>query len=113
MFADAWPGRETAGGEDAPMAKALGDARTIVVSRSALTFTWRNSEQVQGDLLEGVTAPKQENGGPIGRSGSISVVRALLAAGLIDELHLCIPPIAVGQGLRLVGASTEPPSGDS
>ncbi|MEU3464519.1 dihydrofolate reductase family protein [Streptomyces sp. NPDC006733] len=108
VFADAWPGRETAGGEDAPMAKALGDARKIVVSRSALTFTWRNSEQLQGDLLEGVTALKQENGGPIGMSGSISVVRALLAAGLIDELHLFVHPIAVGKGLRLFGASTEP-----
>ncbi|WP_433325347.1 hypothetical protein [Spirillospora sp. CA-294931] len=31
-FAGAWPEREAAGGEDAPMGKALGDARKIVVS---------------------------------------------------------------------------------
>src|ERR687895_572109 len=45
-FAGAWPEREAAGEEDAPMAKALGDARKIVVSNQALEFTWRNSEQL-------------------------------------------------------------------
>ena len=45
LLAGAWPARETAGEEDAGMAKALGDARKIVVSRQRLTFTWRNSEQ--------------------------------------------------------------------
>src|SRR6266550_7116652 len=61
-FAGAWPERETAGEEDAPMAKALGDARKIVVSRQRLTFTWRNSEQISGDLVAAVTALKKEPG---------------------------------------------------
>src|SRR6185437_6539765 len=65
-FAGAWPGRETAGGADAGMAKALGDARKIVVSRRKLEFTWRNSEQLEGDLVERVTALKGEPGGNIG-----------------------------------------------
>jgi dihydrofolate reductase len=107
-FAAAWPAREDAGGEDAPMAKALGDTRKIVVSHSELAFTWRNSEQLQGDLVEAVTALKQGDGGPIGMSGSISVVRALLAAALIDELHLFVHPIAIGQGLRLFDGTTDP-----
>src|SRR3954454_4003764 len=47
-FADAWPEREAAGGEDAAFAKLLGDARKIVASHQRLTFTWRNSEQLQG-----------------------------------------------------------------
>jgi dihydrofolate reductase len=34
-------------------------------------------------------------------SGSISVVRQLLAAGLLDELHLLVHPIAVRTGTRL------------
>jgi dihydrofolate reductase len=75
-FAGAWPEREAAGGEDAPFAKALGDARKIVVSNQQLEFTWRNSEQLQGDLIEAVTALKNEPGeGTIGMSGSVSVVR--------------------------------------
>jgi dihydrofolate reductase len=94
-FAGAWPEREAAGGEDAPFAKALGDARKIVASSQKLEFTWRNSEQLEGDLVEVVTALKNEPGGNIALSGSVSVVRQLLAAGLLDELHLLVHPIAV------------------
>ena len=95
-FAGAWPARELAGEADADMARALGDARKIVVSRQHLEFTWRNSEQLNGDLVEAVAALKQEPGeGTIGMSGSVSVVRQLLAAGLIDELHLLVHPIAM------------------
>ena len=101
-FAGAWPEREAAGEEDAAFAKLLGDARKIVVSSQDLKFTWRNSEQLQGELIEGVTALKNEPGdGVIGMSGSVSVVRQLLAAGLLDELHLLVHPIAVGKGMRL------------
>jgi dihydrofolate reductase len=101
-FAGAWPDREAAGGEDAPFAKKLGDARKIVVSNQSLTFTWRNSEQLRGDFVEAITALKKEPGdGAIAMSGSVSVVRQLLAAGLLDELHLLVHPIAIRQGMRL------------
>lgn len=100
-FAGAWPDRELAGEEDAPMAKAIGDARKIVVSREKLSFDWRNSEQLEGELLEGVRALKAEGEGVIALSGSISVVRQLLEAQLIDELHLFVHPVAVRKGMRL------------
>ena len=100
-FAGAWPEREAAGGEDAGFAKQIGDTRKIVLSHQDLTFTWRNSEQLKGDLVESVTALKQEAGENICLSGSISVVRQLLAAGLLDELHLLVHPIAVRNGQRL------------
>ena len=107
-FAGAWPEREAAGGEDAAFAKKLGDARKIVVSNQDLTFTWRNSEQLPGDLVEGVRALKAESGGDIAMSGSVSVVRQLLAAGLLDELHLLVHPIAVRKGMRLFEDGDEP-----
>lgn len=110
-FAGAWPEREEAGEEDAPLAKKLGDVRKIVASNQQLDFTWRNSEQLQGDLVEAVSALKNEPGdGTIGMSGSVSVVRQLLAAGLLDELHLLVHPIAVRTGMRLFdeGESTIP-----
>ena len=100
-FAGAWPEREAAGGEDAGYAKQIGDARKIVVSTQDLEFTWRNSEQLKGELVDTVRVLKEEGDGTIGMSGSISVVRALLAAGLVDELHLLVHPIAVGHGMRL------------
>ncbi|MGP3946427.1 dihydrofolate reductase family protein [Streptomyces sp. 6N106] len=100
-FAGAWPDREAQGGEDAGFAKKLGDARKIVASRQDLTFTWRNSELLKGELADAVTALKREPGGDIALSGSVSVVRQLLAHGLLDELHLLVHPIAVRKGMRL------------
>ncbi|UXA16923.1 dihydrofolate reductase family protein [Mycobacterium sp. SMC-4] len=101
-FAGAWPERELQGGDEAEFARALGDARKIVVSRNQLQFSWRNSERLAGDLLDGVRTLKNEPGeGAIAMSGSPSVVRQLLHAGLLDELHLLVHPIAVGKGARL------------
>ncbi|TFV55116.1 dihydrofolate reductase [Mycobacterium sp. PS03-16] len=100
-FAGAWPQREREGGEDADFARRLGDLRKVVVSRQRLDFDWRNTEQLTGDLIEAVTALKGEAGGDISMSGSVSVVRRLLAAGLIDELHLLVHPVAVRTGARL------------
>ena len=108
-FAGAWPEREEAGEEDAGMAKALGDARKIVVSNQQLEFTWRNSEQLKGDLVEAVSGLKNEPGeSNIALSGSVSVVRQLLAAGLLDELHLLVHPIAVRKGMRLFDEGESP-----
>ena len=101
-FAGAWPERELAGEEDAEFAKSLGDARKIVVSRQDLEFEWRNSELLKGDLIEAVTALKEEPGDShIAISGSPSIVRQLLDAGLLDELHLLVHPIIVRKGIRL------------
>ncbi|MEU9860136.1 dihydrofolate reductase family protein [Streptomyces sp. NPDC047971] len=108
-FAGAWPEREAAGGEDAAFAKVIGDARKIVVSRRPLTFTWRNSEQHRGDLLDAVRALKNEpDGSRIAISGSVSLVRQLLAAGLLDELNLLVHPIAVRKGMRLFDEAETP-----
>jgi len=102
-FAGAWPGREAAGEADAEMARKPGDMRKIVVSQRPLEFTWRNSEQLQGSLAEGAAALKADPSiGRIAVSGSVSVVRQLLAAGLLDELHLFVHPVLAGSGLRLV-----------
>ncbi|WP_171904178.1 dihydrofolate reductase family protein [Streptomyces abyssalis] len=107
-FAGAWPEREAAGGEDADFAKKIGDARKIVLSRQKLDFTWRNSEQLQGDFAEAVTALKNEPGADIAVSGSVSVVRRLLAEGLLDELQLLVHPIAVRKGMRLFDEGESP-----
>ena len=101
-FAGAWPDREAAGEADAPLAKQLGDMRKVVVSRQPLKFTWRNSELVDGDLVQAVAALKAD---PAVKGvlipGSISVVQQLLAAGLVDELRLLVHPVAARKGRRL------------
>ncbi|HTF08323.1 MAG TPA: dihydrofolate reductase family protein, partial [Asanoa sp.] len=53
-------------------------------------------------------ALKNEPGGTIGISGSVSVVRQLLAARLLDELHLMVHPIVLGKGLKLFAEGEVP-----
>jgi dihydrofolate reductase len=101
-FAGAWPDREAAGGEDASFAAQLGDTRKVVVSRQPLEFSWRNSELIEGNLVEAVTALKADaRVEGILIPGSISVVQQLLAAGLVDELRLLVHPVAARKGRRL------------
>jgi dihydrofolate reductase len=101
-FAGAWPAREAAGGEDATFAAQLGDVRKVVVSRQPLVFTWRNSELIGDDLVKAVAALKADPAiKGILIPGSISVVRQLLAAGLIDELRLLVHPVAARRGRKL------------
>jgi dihydrofolate reductase len=101
-FAGAWPDREAAGEVDAPFAKRLGDLRKIVVSRQERDLGWRNAERLDGDLVEVARGLKADPGiGYVLVPGSISVVRQLLAAGLIDELRLLVHPVAARKGERL------------
>ncbi|MCU1432245.1 MAG: pyrimidine reductase [Actinotalea sp.] len=101
-FAGAWPERETAGGEDATFATQLGDTRKVVATRGQQDLGWRNVERLQGDLVEAVRRLADEPDiHKILVAGSISVVRQLLATGLLDELHLLVHPVAARKGERL------------
>lgn len=103
-MAATWPEREAAAeaaGQDPGFAKTLGDTRKVVVSHQPLELSWRNSEQLAGDLIEGVKALKNQSGGDIALAGSVSVVRQLLDAGLLDELELFVDPLVLHKGMRL------------
>ncbi|WP_315096234.1 dihydrofolate reductase family protein [uncultured Cellulomonas sp.] len=100
-FAGAWPEREAAGGEDATFAAQLGDVRKVVATRGEQDLGWRNAEP-SSDIVQAVTALKADPRiGKILVAGSISVVRQLLAAGLLDELSLFVHPVAARSGERL------------
>lgn len=101
-FAGAWPDREAAGGPDTTFAAQLGDTRKVVVTRGEQDLGWRNAEAMRPDLVGAVTALAAEPGvAKILVPGSISVVRQLLAAGLLDELRLLLHPVAARRGERL------------
>jgi dihydrofolate reductase len=101
-FAGAWPDREQAGDVDAEFAKRLGDLPKVVATRGDGDLGWRNVERIDGDLVEAVTALKETPGiAKVLVPGSLSVVRQLLAAGLVDELSLLVHPVAARKGERL------------
>src|SRR5829696_6621625 len=105
MFAPAWSTRTV---EDDPGAPFFNDTTKYVVS-STLTdaeSVWRNSTVVGGYSADRIRALKDEVDGDLYVSGSATLVRALLADGLVDELHLYVYPLAVGTGIRLFPEGT-------
>ena len=63
---------------------------------------WQPTTIIRGDeLVERVSALREHPGGDIYVYGSLSLVRALLTAELLDELVLMIEPITLGGGKTL------------
>ena len=71
-----------------------------VVSNTLDKATWNNTTVVSGDVAEQLRQLREEPG-DITMSGSATLVRWLLANGLLDELNLLVHPIVVGRGQRL------------
>jgi dihydrofolate reductase len=99
MFAPAWSTRTV---EEDPGAPFFNDTPKYVVSSTLgdAEAVWRNSTVVGGYDADRLRALKDEVG-TLYVSGSVALVRGLLADGLVDELHLYVYPLAVGQGIRL------------
>ena len=103
-FARAWP--ELAGmGEFGERMNAM---PKFVVSATIANPTWNNTTVLAGDLAEDVRALKGRFAGDILVAGSARLARSLLVLGLVDELHLLVFPVVLGQGKRLF-AGGEPP----
>jgi len=108
MFAPAWSIRTV---EDDPGAPFFNDTQKYVVSTtlSDAESVWRNSTVLGGYSADRIRALKDEVDGDLYVSGSAALVRALLADGLVDELHLYVYPTAVGTGIRLFPEGTAQP----
>jgi dihydrofolate reductase len=98
MFAQSWPDRTA---EDDPGAPFFNDTTKYVVSGTLTNPTWRNSEIIGPYDPDAIRKLKDEVDGDIYTSGSGTLVRAMLADGLVDQLHLCVFPLTRGSGARL------------
>src|SRR4051794_30494767 len=105
MFEPAWSTRTV---EDDPGAPFFNDTTKHVVSRTLTEATWRNSEILGPYDPEAIRTLKNEVDGDIYVSGSIQLVRAMLAEGLVDGLHLFVFPLTLGTGLRLFPEGSAP-----
>jgi dihydrofolate reductase len=98
-MAAAWPDRA---GD--PYADQMNAIKKYVVSRTltADDLTWSNTTLLPGErAVPEIAALRNRDGGDLLVWGSVSLVKALLAESLIDELNLLIEPIILGGGKRI------------
>lgn len=83
-------------GENASF-KSLTARRKVVISRTLEEpLAWANSTLISEDALDAVPRVKAESPVPLRSHGSISMNRALLAAGLVDRLEVMVFPAITG-----------------
>lgn len=97
-FAPAWSTRTV---EEDPGAPFFNDTPKYVVSSTLTNADWKNSTVLGAYDADAIRKFKDSVDGGIYISGSGTLVRALIADGLVDELHLLVYPVALGAGPRL------------
>jgi dihydrofolate reductase len=99
LFSRLWPGRTD------PFSARMNAVPKLVASRTLTdTSAWGNSQVIKTDLVDAVRHEPRD----IIVTGSLSVVRALMTADLIDEYRLLIFPTVLGAGERLFPAGGPP-----
>ena len=85
-----------------PFTTRMNATTKYVVSRTLTDASaWQNSILLHGDAAGTVAELKSQPGRDLGIVGSVSLVRSLHAAGLIDHYTLVICPLTLGSGARL------------
>jgi dihydrofolate reductase len=80
-----------------------------VVSSTLRDPDWEPTTVLTGALEDELRDLKAEPGRDIVTTGSITLVHALIAAGLVDEYRLFTYPVVLGRGERLFPDGTEVP----
>lgn len=97
-WAGYWPNAQ----QDEGFAQYINAVPKYVASRTLTgPLAWSNSTLIEGDLERFVRDLKSKDGGDIAVMSSISLVRQLLFAGLLDRLQLITHPVVAGAGRHL------------
>jgi dihydrofolate reductase len=81
-----------------PVNGAMRDLPTTVVSSTLEEpLDWPNATLARGDAVDVVARLKAESALPLRSHGSLSLNRALMAAGLVDRVQVTIFPVVSGQ----------------
>ncbi len=89
-------------------AKPLNDATKYVASRGTPNLDWQNSQLLEGDVPQALTALKQGDGPELQVHGSGDLAQTLIRHRLVDEFRLWFFPVVLGSGRRLFADGTVP-----
>jgi dihydrofolate reductase len=70
---------------------------TVISTTLEGPLDWPDATLVSGDAVDVVARLKQESGVPLRSHGSLSMNRALMAAGLVDRVQVTLFPAITGQ----------------
>src|SRR5215218_3650410 len=99
IFAGSWGTWDDPG--DSPIWTALNTRPKYVASTTLTDPRWANTTVLSGDVVAAIGELKAKPGGELQVHGSGTLVRWLLDHDLVDEMHLLIVPVVLGQGTRL------------
>jgi dihydrofolate reductase len=85
-----------------PFGDAMNAPKKYVVSKTLENPIWRNTTIIRDNVIESVRALKAQPGKNILTDGSSQLVHALIEHGLVDELHLLVYPLTLGNGKRVL-----------
>ena len=103
-FAAAWPEMT----DEAGFADRMNSLPKYIASRTLDKLEWQNSHLIEGDVVEAVSALKQQEGQNILVGGSGLLANVLLRADLVDELRFLVSPIVLGSGRRFFEDGSAP-----
>jgi dihydrofolate reductase len=70
---------------------------TVVSTTLGAPLEWPDATVVSGDAVDIVARLKEESKVPLRSHGSLSLNRALMAAGLVDRVQVTLFPVITGQ----------------
>jgi dihydrofolate reductase len=70
---------------------------TVVSTTLEEPLDWPHATVVRGDAVDVVARLKEESDVPLRSHGSLSLNRALMAAGLVDRVQVTVFPVITGQ----------------
>jgi dihydrofolate reductase len=85
----------------------LNTVSKYVVSSTLGEPQWENTTVLRGSLVDEIQELKAAPGRDIVTTGSMTLVRELIGAGLVDEYRLFVYPLVLGRGQRLFADASE------
>jgi dihydrofolate reductase len=83
--------------EEASIDGLAKSAKVVFSSTLRPPLAWPNTEVINGDAVEAVAEMKRSGTSPMRTLGSLSLCRALMAAGLVDRFRVVLFPVITGK----------------
>jgi dihydrofolate reductase len=82
-------------------ASHINKTHKVIFTKTLKKSEWDNAVLAKGDFVDEINKLKNQNGRDIIVYGGATFVSSLIKAGLIDEFHLLVNPIALGDGMAI------------